>query len=138
MKKCTLRALESQSLCVDRVKGHYPSSQEAVCEVLQGSSLILSASPIVLPLLQPIAFPAWFLGCLWLDPLFLKVKVRECPSFTPLLWVTFPLTSRDFRGPEPTCHKQGGGSCQSFLPPDNHLSCLGASLALTLAVSPGC
>lgn len=48
----------------------------------------------------------------------------------PLFQVTFPLTSRDFRGPEPACHKQAGWSCQSFLPSDNHLSCLGASLAL--------
>lgn len=51
--------------------------------------------------------------------------------------ITFPLTLRDFRGPEPACHKQAGGSCQSFLPPDSDLPYLSVSLALHTGSAPG-
>ena len=103
-----------------------------------------SLHPTPTPPLCPPPSPAHYSSVLgpgpgsgWLDHLALKAQCQgSVPASSRCSRITFPLTSRDFRGPVPACHKQTSGSCQSFLPPDNDLSCLGASLALRSGCLP--
>lgn len=99
------------------------------CSGIYSFSLFLSNCPSHFS--RPLLFQPRPWAWLWLDPLGLKTYGKGSVSTSsPRSRITFPLTSKDFRGPEPACHKQAGGSCQSFLPPDNDLPCLVASLAL--------
>lgn len=82
MKKYTLELWRANYSMLTEIKV-ITSLAKRLFVKIQKSSLILSVSLIVLPLLQPIAFPAWFLGCLWLDPLFLKVYGESVTQLHP-------------------------------------------------------
>lgn len=143
MRQCW-RALKSQLHHVGCSKGHYLSSQGTADGVFQGSQSSLFSPPHPHPAALPSPFsspplfrPGPCAQLCWPDRLALKAQCQgSVPASSRCSRITFPLTSRAFRGPVPACHKQASGSCQSFLPPDNDLFCLGASLALRSGCPP--